>query len=1153
VDNAPETTANPGAPLPDGEAMGALVRSIDWAQTPLGPSSSWSPTLHMMVRFLLSNRFPLLLWWGPHYCQIYNDAYRPILGNKHPRSMGQPTRECWSEIWDILQPLIDTPFHGGPPTWIEDLALVLKRHGFDEETHFTVAYSPVPDDTVASGIGGVLATVHEITEKVIGERRTRALRDLGGRALEAKSVQDACLGAADVLAKYPKDIPFALLYLVEPGGAEAHLQCAVGLEEGGAASPERIALRGSESRAPWPLMETLRTGSIQLVDDLAARFNGAVPQGPWPDPPRQAVVLPIRSHLAQKLAGFLVAGLSSCNQFDEAYRSFLELATTQIATGIANARAYEEERRRAEALAEIDRAKTAFFSNVSHEFRTPLTLMLGPLEEWLQRPDLAPEEQGRLALIHRNGLRLLKLVNSLLEFSRIEAGRARASYAPVDLGALTAELAGSFQSAIESTGVELIVRSPRSEEPAWVDTEMWEKIVLNLVSNAFKFTFEGTIEVALERSGAHWQLTVLDTGIGIEPAELPRIFERFHRVEGARGRSYEGSGIGLALVRELVRLHGGTVRAESAPNQGTRFIVSIPRGKEHLPADQVGRPPAPDRASTARAYVEEALRWLPDASASSDLGDAAGGDAATETTGAPRVLLADDNADLRDYVRRLLAPHYQVEAVADGEAALEAIRRRMPDLVLSDVMMPKLDGVGLLRALRADPLTRNLPVILLSARAGEESRVEGVELGADDYLVKPFSARELLARVGARVVAKTRRDAEQLAEERRREEERRKDEFLATLAHEMRSPLAPISNAMAVLDLHGSREPKAIWARSVVERQVAHLARLLDDLLDISRIAKNRLELRRSRFTLRQVVQQGLEASQPMIDAAKHTLTVSLPEEDVWLDADPLRISQVISNLLNNAAKYTPRGGQISLAARVEGEEVVLSVRDTGIGIESEFLPRAFDMFTQAAPALDQSSAGLGIGLALVRGIVEAHGGRVTARSAGPNLGSEFFVTLPRASTPERIRVGPGPTQSVPGGVPEEGMPVEAVPRMKILVADDNRDSADSLALMLQLAGHEVSVARDGEQAVAAAASLGPDVAILDIGMPKLNGYEAARRIRAEAWGKNIVLVALTGWGQQRDRDLAMDAGFDHHLVKPVEAPSLHELLRRAREREPVV
>ena len=704
--------------LAGGGEMGERIRAFDWSETAIGSAETWSPTLRMMVRLLLANRFPLLLWWGPQYVSIYNDAYRPVLGTKHPWALGQSLSRCWNEIWHILRPLVDTPFNGGPATWNDDILLEINRHGFIEETHFTIAYSPVPDESVPTGIGGVLATVHEITEKVVGERRIVALRDLGARGVEAKTAEEACTAAADTLARHSKDIPFALLYLIASDGKQAQLAGTAGIDCG-VFAPAIIELGvDSHPQQPWPLTEAASTESIRVVENLADRFGTAVPPGPWSDPPRQAVVVPIRSNIAHRLAGFLVAGVSVRLKLDQLYLSFYELLGSQIATAIANTRAYEEERKRAEALAEIDRSKTAFFSNVSHEFRTPLTLMLGPLEDTLaQSNELPAADRERLETAQRNSLRLLKLVNTLLDFSRIEAGRIAASYEPTDVSALTAELASVFRSAIERAGMKLIIDCPPLAEAVYIDREMWEKIVLNLVSNAFKFTFDGGIEVSLRQADAAIELAVRDTGTGIPPEEMPRLFGRFHRVKGARGRSHEGSGIGLALVQELVKLHGGSVHVESEVDRGSRFIVSIPRGKAHLPADRIEA--APMLASTSirtEAYFEEAMRWLPDPGSTETAHELADQppkvlrtdnlDSASwvEPSTGTRILLADDNADMREYVRRLLTQRgYEVEAVADGMAALRAARERAPDLVLTDVMMPELDGVGLLRELRADP------------------------------------------------------------------------------------------------------------------------------------------------------------------------------------------------------------------------------------------------------------------------------------------------------------------------------------------------------------------------------------------------------------------------------------------------------------------
>ncbi len=372
-----------------------------------------------------------------------------------------------------------------------------------------------------------------------------------------------------------------------------------------------------------------------------------------------------------------------------------------------------------------------------------------------------------------------------------------------------------------------------------------------------------------------------------------------------------------------------------------------------------------------------------------------------------------------------------------------------------------------------------------------------------------------------------------LFEESLRHADRRKNEFLAMLAHELRNPLAPIRNAVHILKSKGPPDAEWVWSRDVIDRQVQQMTRLVDDLLDVSRISRNRLELRRQRVELAAVVDVALETSRPLLEASGHALTVTLPPEPIWLDADPVRLAQVFSNLLNNAAKYTAAGGHLHLAAEHPGSDVVVAVKDNGIGIAAEILPHIFEMFSQATPALDRSQGGLGIGLSLVKGLVELHGGSIVAHSDGLGEGSEFVVRLPVAV------LTPVPEPAQPG---EEGAPPGAA-KCRLLIVDDLKDSADSLAMMLRLTGHEVQTAYDGEQAIEAAGVFRPDVVLLDIEMPKLNGYDACRRIREQPWGQTMYLVALTGWGQEEDRRRTEEAGFHHHVVKPVDPAALMKLL----------
>ena len=695
--------------------MGARMREMDWSATALGPPIAWPQSLRSTVSMLLPSKAQIILFWGPEFTVLYNDAYRPVFGAKHPHALALPGRQAWSEIWDsILHELLAGVVRKGEAFWAKDLLFELERYGFREETYFDVSYDPV---RVESGdVGGVYCIVTETTERVVGERRLALLKDLAERNATARTTHDACLLAIETLGAKPQDMLFALAYL------DNELQCATA---------------GAE--------EQLTTATPELVQELQVSFA------------------------AGEAPARLVVGLNPRRPFDDQYRVFVDLVADQFRTGLANAHAYEEEKRRAETLAELDRAKTAFFSNVSHEFRTPLTLLVGPIEEGLAdaTTPLPPVHRERQEVAHRNAQRLLRLVNNLLDFSRIEAGRIDASYEPTDLSTFTIELAGLFRSAIEKAGLTLVVNCAPLPEPVYVDRDMWEKIVLNLLSNAFKFTFEGQISVLLRAVVDRVELRVADTGVGIPAADLPRMFERFQRIKHARARTHEGTGIGLALVQELARLHGGGVSVASEEGRGTTFAVTIRTGTSHLPVERVLA--ARRLASTsvgAAPYVEEALRWIPTKEGQREpepQRDHERAEAIGPVTHArPHVLVADDNADMRDYLARILGQRYDVDVAGDGLAALNRIRTRVPDLLLADVMMPTLDGFGLLKEVRGSEPTRSLPVILLSARAGEEARIEGLEAGADEYMVKPFSARELLAGVASQLeLSRLRRETEQ--------------------------------------------------------------------------------------------------------------------------------------------------------------------------------------------------------------------------------------------------------------------------------------------------------------------------------------------------------------------------------------------------------
>ncbi|MFI0240616.1 SpoIIE family protein phosphatase [Streptomyces sp. NPDC016845] len=734
------------------ERVGRDLSRVDWSATSLGEPESWPQSLKTAVSILLSSKFAMWMAWGPELTFFCNDAYRRnTLGQKYPWALGRASSEVWAEIWDDIGPRIDTVLTTGESTWDEALLLFVRRSGYVEESYHTFSYSPLRDD--AGAVVGMLCVVSEDTERVIGERRMATLRDLGSDPSVVRTEQEMLDFAGEQLDRNPHDLPFTLTYLLGDDGSAA-LAATSGIPAGHPAAPDLLPA-GAETL--WPAAAAARGESTTVL--LDGPPFAALPSGAWAKAPGQALVVPLLQQGGAPY-GFMVAGLNRYRALDGDYRGFVELVAGHVATGIASARSYQAQQRRAEELAELDRAKTTFFSNISHEFRTPLTLIMGPLEGLQDElADAAPRVREELDVMHRNGLRLGKLVNTLLDFSRIEAGRMQASYEPVDLATVTGELASVFRSAIDKAGLDFDVDCAPLPEPVHIDRGMWEKIVLNLLSNALKFTFEGSIRVTVHAEGPEAVVNIHDTGIGVAAAEMPRLFERFHRIENARSRSNEGSGIGLALVKELVTLHGGTITADSTENEGTRFTIRLPFGRAHLPSDAV-RPDDDGTGSALHAadpFVQEALRWLPDKQAPSEDEDAADhADAppatATQTAALARILVADDNADMREYLSRLLrGAGYEVHTADDGRQALDAIRDDAPDLVVSDVMMPHLDGLALVGLLRNDPRTASVPVLLLSARAGQEASIEGLQAGADDYLVKPFAAAEFLARVRANV------------------------------------------------------------------------------------------------------------------------------------------------------------------------------------------------------------------------------------------------------------------------------------------------------------------------------------------------------------------------------------------------------------------
>lgn len=713
--------------------MGELIRTMDWSKTPLGPPATWPQSLRTSVSLCLSSTFPILIAWGPETIQIYNDSYRPICGAKHPESMGQNFRICWETALPVVGDAF-TRGQQGEGTYIKDQQMFLDRYGYLEEAFMTFSFAPIRDES--GEVGGIFHPITETTDKMLSARRTQVLRDVATRTSQAKSNPDIYATLSGLDESFALDLPFLLCYERQADGVQ--------LMATSQSTPFAQVLPAF-TEPSW-LSEISTLTVLEDVPNRLGNFQGAA----FPEPVHTAVVLPIVLSTKAQPVGWVVAGVSPRRALDQEYQNFYALLANTINTAFSNVYAYQEEQKKAEALAAIDRAKTAFFSNVSHEFRTPLTLMLGPLEE-LRAESLSWTQRQNLETTHRNAQRLLKLVNNLLDFSRIEARRTHAHFQATDLLSLTQDLASSFRSIIEKAGMQLnVVLDPLPD--VYVDPEMWEKIVLNLLSNAFKYTLQGSITVTLRQQQDQAVLRVTDTGVGIPIRELPHMFDRFHRVENAGGRTHEGTGIGLSLVQELVHLHQGSIRVESIEHQGSSFIVTLPLGKAHLAASDILDTPAqPGISGLAGTFLEEARSILGQEEIPEHTAEHPERDAHTT------VLIVDDNADMRQYLVRLLKPYFGIRTATNGADALQQLHAHPIDLVLSDLMMPVMDGKQLLTLLKENPATQAIPLIFLSARAGEEARIDGLEAGADDYLVKPFSSKELLTKIRAQIkISKTR-------------------------------------------------------------------------------------------------------------------------------------------------------------------------------------------------------------------------------------------------------------------------------------------------------------------------------------------------------------------------------------------------------------
>ncbi|NUR17181.1 MAG: response regulator [Dermatophilaceae bacterium] len=693
--------ADLGVPAPRSVEMQELFARTDWSATPLGPVETWPDNLRSIVDICLSSGFPMLVCWGPELAMVYNDGYRALLGrSKHPGALGRPVAQVWPEVWDVIGPMFEGVLGGGPATWVEDELLVVDRFGFLEEAYFTWTYGAIHD--AGGTVAGILNVAVETTDKVLAVRRA-------GVALELFEAVTA--GPPPESREQVRD---RALEVLRPRTAD-HLDVDLVWLEGDAAG--RAVSGETDGGGDVHLVPVIEPGLARPTALLRFRAN---PRRPW----------------------------------DAQLRAYADLCASHVATALSGVRRRTDDRQRQEALAELDVAKSDFFANVSHELRTPLALITGPVSDALAADGLDDDMRRRFEMIARNAERLTGLVDRILDLTRVEAGAVEPHWAVVDLVTVTTGVAANFRPAIERLGIEFVVECDDLGREAHVDVDMYERILLNLLSNALKFTPQGRIGIRLEGDAEGYEVSVSDTGIGIPEKDRDHVFDRFRQLAGSDDRrSREGAGIGLSIVRQLVGLLGGRISVDSREGRGSTFTVRLPWGAP--PTRSASRPSITPRP--AESFISEAVAWgraHHDDQGAQDARETpvSGPSGPSGPSGRPTLLVVEDNPDMRWHVTRHLRGDYEVVTSRDGVEALAQMRAARPDIVLADVMMPRMDGLTLVREIREDPALRDVPVVLLSARAGVEASTIGLTMGADDYVVKPFDPTELRARLAANLV-----------------------------------------------------------------------------------------------------------------------------------------------------------------------------------------------------------------------------------------------------------------------------------------------------------------------------------------------------------------------------------------------------------------
>ena len=819
----------------------------------------------------------------------------------------------------------------------------------------------------------------------------------------------------------------------------------------------------------------------------------------------------------------------------------------------------EERTRLYDQLRRHDELKTKFFANVSHELRTPLSLIRGPVENMLGSAALSPEHRQQLQLVTRNARLLEKHVNDLLDIAKLEAAKVQVKYIESDLATLVRETAGNFDGLAAARGISYAIDAPVTLR-AQIDQDKIQRVLVNLLSNAFKFSPHGArITCSLRANEAQDAavITVSDSGPGVAPDVRAMIFDRFYQTEDSATRRFGGTGLGLAIAKEFVSLHGGTIGVRDTAGGGATFDVAVPI---HAPVGvKVDARTPLSHAKRAGELVQEVLLEIePETTTQPPL-------ASTRSTDAPLVLVVEDNAAMNRFLAQNLAPDYRIETAFNGREGLQKAFLLLPDLIITDVMMPEMSGRQLLEQLRGDPECRDIPVMILTAKADDETRVMLLRAGASDYLMKPILVDEMRQRVANLIAVKQAGDLlreELLVKEnnlvemikllasRRREIDaarteaeaasRAKDEFIARLSYQLRTPLTPVLGWSRLLQSRALDSAQVTHALQVIDRNIQAQQRLVDEVVDVSRTITGNIHLHPRAVELSAVVRSAMQAVKASADSRQVRINLAVESAtDVVVRGDPDRLRQVVCSVLSNAVKFTPMGGKVDIDLAATDVHVTIHVTDSGAGIDPTLLPYVFEPIRQAEGVPARRRSSLGLGLSIARHLVELHGGTISAASAGDGRGSTFSITLPRI----HLAADEGPIRMSEA---QEQEPASRLDGVRVLVVEDEPDTRELIALLLEWSGAHVSAVDSPAAALNELRRTRPDVVISDIVMPGGDGVAFIRALGDVPSAPPT--IALTAYGFE-DSDQFLRAGFDIYLSKPVEPDAVVEAVGRLANR----